>query len=175
MVVPPPELVLETSFVVDALIPTQLRHPECWSFLGSIANAESKVYFNHLLAPELWEAAYKITLKERHPKKRATEVRRDRRTLRRATARRDEIESAWREVLAALDWAGVELSEVQEWLPRMMAHGLTSFDAVHAATSTYTGVRPLVTLDYHFSFVPQRLLELYVPSNRVRPCRDRRG
>jgi hypothetical protein len=43
MIVPPPELVLETSFVVDALIPTQARHPECWSFLGSIADAESKV------------------------------------------------------------------------------------------------------------------------------------
>ena len=35
--------------------------------------------------------------------------------------------------------------------------------------------RPFVTLDYHFSFVPHRLLELYVPSKRLRPCRDRRG
>jgi predicted nucleic acid-binding protein len=90
MIVPPPELVLETSFVVDALIPSQARHPECRTFLGSIADAESRVFFNHLLMPELWEAAYKIALKERHPKKRAAEVRHDRRTLRRAKTRRQE-------------------------------------------------------------------------------------
>jgi len=32
MIVPPPELVLETSFVVDALIPSQARHAECRTF-----------------------------------------------------------------------------------------------------------------------------------------------
>jgi predicted nucleic acid-binding protein len=175
MVVPPLALVLETSFVVDALITSQTRHVECRMFLNSIAAAESRVVFNHLLTPELWEAAYKIALKERHPKKRAADVRHDRRTLRRAKARREEIENAWREVLTQLDWVAIELSEVHGWLPQMMAYGLTSFDAVHAATSAYTGVRRLVTLDYHFSFVPQRLLELYVPSNRLRPCRERRG
>jgi predicted nucleic acid-binding protein len=174
MIVPPPELVLETSFVVDALIPSQARHPECQTFLGSIMDAESRVFFNHLLAPELWEAPYKITLKERHPKKRAADVRHDRRTLRRAKARREEIENAWREVLTLLDWVAIELSDVHRWLPQMMAYGLTSFDAVHAATSRYSGVRPLVTLDYHFSFVPERRLELYVPSNRVQACRRRR-
>ena len=175
MLLPPPELVLETSFIVDALIPSQARHPECRTFLNSIAGAESRVFFNHLLAAELWEAAYRITLKERHPKRRAAEVRRDRRTLRRAKTRRAEIEKAWHEALTSLDWVAIELSEVERWLPQMMAYGLTSFDAVHAASSAYAGVPPLVTLDYHFSFVPERRLELYVPSNRVQACRRRRA
>jgi len=78
-------------------------------------------------------------------------------------------------VLSGLDWVAIELSEVQGWLPRMMAYGLTSFDAVHAASSAYAGVRALVTLDYHFSFVPERRLELYVPSNRAQVCRRRRA
>jgi predicted nucleic acid-binding protein len=93
----------------------------------------------------------------------------------RAKARRHEVADAWRDVLTGLEWVAVELSEVQGWLPQLMAYGLTSFDAVHAATSAYAGVRSLVTLDYHFSFVPERRLELYVPSNRVQACRTRRS
>src|SRR2546423_7214371 len=108
MLLPPRELVLDTSFVVDALIPSQAR-------------------------PELWEAAYKIALKELHPKKRAADVRRDRRTQ----TLREEVDAAWRQVLTALDWAAIDLAEVERWLPRMMAYGLTSFDAVHAATAAY--------------------------------------
>src|SRR5437879_6385926 len=84
MLVSPPEVVLDTSFVVDALIPTQTRHFECRAFLGYIVDAEATVIFNRLLEPELWEAAYKIALKELHPRRRAADVRQDRRTLRRA-------------------------------------------------------------------------------------------
>src|SRR5439155_9919712 len=130
MLVPPRELVLDTSFVVDALIPSQARHGECRTFLGYMAAAGSIVFFNRLLEAELWEAAYKIALKELHPKKRAAEVRHDRRTLRRAKTLREEVDEAWREVLTALDWADIDLSEVHAWVPHMMAYGLTSFDAV---------------------------------------------
>ena len=73
-----------------------------------------------------------------------------------------------------LGCSDIEVSEVQEWVPGMMGYGLNSFDAVHAATAVYTGVRPFVTLDYHFSLVSEVELELYVPSNRVKACRDRR-
>src|SRR5437588_9558201 len=167
MLLPPRELVLDTSFVVDALIPSQARHVECRMFLGYMAAAESTVFFNRLLEAELWEAAYKIALKELHPKRRAGDVRQDRRTLRRAKTLREEVDAAWRQVLTALDWAAIDLAEVERWLPRMMAYGLTSFDAVHAATAAaYVAVRPFVTLDYHFSFVPEGELELYVPTNR---------
>ena len=54
----PPELVLDTSFVVDALVATQPRHAVCRAFLDAIRDSGSVVYFNTLLVVELWEAAY---------------------------------------------------------------------------------------------------------------------
>jgi hypothetical protein len=62
----PPELVIDTSFVVDALITTQPRHDACRAFLDAIRDSGSVVYFNMLLVAELWEAAYAIKLRRRH-------------------------------------------------------------------------------------------------------------
>jgi predicted nucleic acid-binding protein len=175
MVVPPAQLVLDTSFVVEALITTQARHAECHAFLAYLMQAGSRVHFNRLLELELWEAAYRIALKELHSGQRARNVRHDPQALRRPTAFREEVETTWREVLTALDAVSVDLGEVVAWVPQMMACGVSSYDAVHAATAVYLGVRPLVTLDYHFSLVPEARLELLVPRNRVRACRDRRS
>lgn len=133
------------------------------------------MFFNRLLEAELWEAAYQIALRELHPGKRASDVRHDGRTRRRGKRLRSQVEEAWDTVLNALDWVDTELVEVGPWVGEMMGYGLSSYDAVHAATAAYVDVRPFVTLDYHFSCVPQRYLELYVPTNRVAPCRKRRG
>jgi predicted nucleic acid-binding protein len=171
---PPGELVLETSFVVEALIPTQARHAECRAFLAAIGDARSTAIFNRLLEPELSEASYKIALRELHPKKRLQDVRQDGRARRRANALRGEVQREWDVVLSALDSVLVDLAEVRASVPEMMGHGLTAYDAIHAATATYADVRALVTLDYHFALVPARELQLWVPSSRLRPCRERR-
>jgi len=139
--IPPAELVLDTSFVVDALIPSQARHGECQAFLATMAVARTTVVFNRFLEPELWEAAYKIALKELHPGRHTKDLRQDLRTLRRAKTLQAEVEGAWRAVLTALDWVSVELSEVEAWVPEMMGYGLASYDAIHAATAMYTDVR----------------------------------
>jgi predicted nucleic acid-binding protein len=173
--VPPDQLVLETSFVVDALIPSQARHAECEGFLENIGRARSKVFVNRFLELELWEATYKIALRERHPKRRPRDARSSRVVLRRAKALCEEVDRTWRDVLSALDRVVVDLAEVQERVPSLMRHGLTSYDAVHAATAEYVDVRPFVTLDYHFAAVPVNDLQLWVSASRVRPCRERRS
>ena len=146
--VPPDQLVLETSFVVDALIPSQARHAECEGFLENIGRARSKVFVNRFLELELWEAAYRIALREHHPRKRPRDARSSRAVLRRANALRDEVDTAWHDVLSMLDWVvAVNLAEVQERVPSLMRHGLTSYDAVHAATAECADVRAFVTLD----------------------------
>jgi predicted nucleic acid-binding protein len=175
MLLPPDELVLETSFVVDALISSQPRHAECRAFLEAIALAGSRVIFNRFIETELWEVAYQIALKELHPKVSHRKVRLDRRTLKRARTLRNEVETAWEEALTTLDWLVVELDEVVDHVPALMGYGLTSYDAVHAATAVYADVRPFVTLDFHFASVPPSSLELWVSSGRVGPCRKRRG
>jgi predicted nucleic acid-binding protein len=175
MLVPPAELVLDTPFVVDALLRSQPRHEVCRAYLTAIAGAHSTVIFNRLLEPELWEAAYRIAIRERYPGRRASDVRHDGRTRQRAKTLQRRLEAAWNELLTALDWLAIEVGEVREWVPQLMARGLASYDAVHAATALYTDVRPFVTLDYHFSFISEHQLELYVPASRVRACRERRA
>ena len=172
---PPTELVLDTSFVLDALLPSQPRHPACQAFLAGVAEAGSTVFFNHLLENELWEAAYRVAFRELHPGKRATDVRHDGRARRRAKRLRADVETAWRSVLDALDWVAIDVSEVADAVPDVMAWGLPSYDAVHVATALYVGVRPLVTLDYHFRLVPRGALDLYVPNYRVRGMRNARA
>jgi predicted nucleic acid-binding protein len=170
----PPELVLDTTFVVDALAITQPRHDACRAFLDAIRDSGSVVYFNTLLVVELWEAAYAIKLRRRHGGQ-WRRHRHDRRSLRPAKALRDTLHDAWRTALQTLSVVAVDFGEVVDGTPEFMGYGLSSSDAVHAATAAYVDVRSFVTLDYHFSLVPARQLELYVPQSRVGACRKRRG
>jgi predicted nucleic acid-binding protein len=174
MLVPPAEVVLDTSFVVHALVRSQSSHEECKSFLQNMALSGTTIFFNRFLEAELWETAYQITLQELHPGKKRKDVRRDGRTLRRGKALRGQVEVAWEEALSTLDSVRIELWEVEGWIPEMMTYGLSSYDAIHAATAAFTDVSAFVTMDYDFASVPQRKLQLWVPSHRVRPCRDRR-
>lgn len=174
MLLAPSELVLETSFVVEALVTTQPRHQACRMFLSAIADTGGTVYFSNLLIAELWEAAYAIALRELHGG-RWRSHRHDGRSLRPATRLRARMEEAWNTALEALNAVVIEVGEVQSGVPQFMARGLNSFDAVHAATAAYVDVRPFVTLDYHFSLVPEDELVLYVSQHRVRACRQRRA
>lgn len=49
----PPELVIDTSFVVDALVTKQPRHDACRAFLDTIRDSGSLVYFNTPPSPVL--------------------------------------------------------------------------------------------------------------------------
>jgi predicted nucleic acid-binding protein len=170
----PPELVIDTSFVVDALATRQPRHDACRAFLDTIRDSGSVVYFNTLLVVELWEAAYAIKLRRRHGRQ-WRRHRHDRRSLRPAKAFRGTLHDAWRTALQTLSVVAVDVGEVVEGVPEFMSYGLGSTDALHAATAAHVDVLPFVTLDYHFSLVPQSRLELFVPQNRVSVCRKRRG
>lgn len=172
--VPPTEIVLDSSFVAEALITTQPRHAVCAGFLEDIAAAETTVFFNRLLEAELWDFCYVIAVAEVYGRRRARAALRDGRIRRRGTTLRNRVVDAWEALLNALDWLVVDLSEVWPWVPQMMRYGLRSNDAVHAATAAYVDVKAIATLDYDFSAVPARHLELYVPAHRVRACRERR-
>lgn len=174
LVVPPPEIVLETSFVAEALLPSQRRHIACRDFLANVAVA-STAYVSELLETELWETAYAIACRELQPRKKRQVARLDGRTRRRAKRLQQEMQEAWHAARDAMTWAAVGVGEVGEWVPKMMTYGLASNDAVHAATAAYADVKPMATTDFHFSRVPAALLTLYVPAERVRPCRDERG
>ena len=64
----PERVVVDTSFVLEALLVSQPLHAPCQKFLIELASAGSALFFSRLLDVELAEAAFQLALKERHPK-----------------------------------------------------------------------------------------------------------
>ncbi len=168
----PTEVLLDTSFVVDALIDSQPSHEICANFLLQLVEAETVLYFSRLLDLELAEAAFRIALRERYSSYKT--AREDGRARRRAGRLMEEARAAWGEALSAFGYLRVEIHEVADQAPALMtAHGLGSYDAVHAATADHLGLDAIVTLDSGFARLPSRFM-LYTTSARLRPFRERR-
>jgi predicted nucleic acid-binding protein len=173
---PPAEVVLDTSFVVEALLPSQPRHEECGGFLARLVSDGVVVFFNRLLELEMIEAVYRLTLIERFGKKDWRRRRFDGRARRRASRLAREMLGSWNAVLRAADHGVVELEQVVDEVPGLMARfGLSSYDAVHVATAGRLRVRSLVTLDTGFAAVPASELELFVAARQVARCRSLRA
>lgn len=171
----PAHVVLDTSFIVDALISSQPLHAQCRTFLVALAGAESAIVFNRLLEIELAEAAFQLALKERF-QRHWRRHRRDGRVRRRATRLMADVLWAWDEIKAVMPSRCIELEEVMSEVPRLMGrYGLASYDAVHAASALRAGVAEFVTLDVGFAAVPATFLTLYANEARVARCRELRG
>ncbi|MBI2238778.1 MAG: PIN domain-containing protein [Actinobacteria bacterium] len=124
---------------------------------------------------ELFESAFGIALKEVYGRQ-WKERRQDGRVRRRARRVLSDVMMGWEGVRSALDWIRIELDEVAERIPSIMTdYGLSSYDAVHAATAFYVGTADFVTRDSKFALIPARLLNLYVDSRHLRPCRELRA
>lgn len=162
----PPVVVLDTSFVIDALIPTQPLHRVCADYLKRLQSAQTAVAFNRLLELEVPEAAYKIALKERFGRN-FLRMRGDGRALRRAGRLADELERSWRDVLDTFRWAVVEVADVVDEVPGLMRRGLGSYDSAHAATAIVAGIEHLVTLDTGFGRADQADLTVLTDSSRL--------
>ncbi len=172
----PHEVVLDTSFVVESLLTNQPRHDECSGFLSRLVEQGIVVFFNRLLQLELLETTYKLVLIERFGKTDWRSRRFDGRARRRASRLAQEMLDAWSSALSALNYGIVELDEVVDEIPGLMARfGLSSYDAAHAATAGRLRVRSLVTLDSGFAAIPSSELELYVGARQVARCRSLRA
>ena len=170
----PDEVTLDTSFVLNALLTAEPHHAAAGSFIEQLADAEALLVFNRLLEIELREVAFRTPLIERYPgdwKRR----RHDGRSLRRASRLIQQTMEAWHQLLGAFDYLLVELEEVHGRIDEFMDRfGLGSYDAVHAATAQYSGVRTMITTDAGFAAVPASRLTIYTNASRVGPCRRMR-
>ncbi len=172
---PPAALLLDTTIVVEALLPSQPYHAACVAFFKRIGASESTLIFNRLLETELCDVLFNIALKEQHGKRWKT-ARYDGRARRRAGRLLDAGLAAWGELLDTVSWSRVELSEVSEAAPRLMrAHGLRSYDAVHAASLVLAGIGDIATLDHGFTTMPQNRVSIHTTSTRVPTMRRWRG
>ena len=165
---------LDTSFVVDAMLTGQSRHADAYRYLLMLAIADTHIYFNRLLELELAEAAYKIAIKEQFGNKRARDMRTDGRALRRASRLAGRLSAAWDGVLSNFTWGIVELHEVAAEAPLFMERGLASYDAVHAASAISLGVEHLVTTDSGFGMVKETDLTIVTHSSLLGATRRHR-
>ena len=172
--VPCPErVVLDTSFVVEALLPSEPLHQSCQRYLVRLADADTGIFYSRHLELELTETLFQLALKERHPKD-WKRFRHDGRARARA-ARLMEGLTAWREVTAAVASRCGEVEAIAVLVPDLMSrYGLASYDAAHAATATATGVRRIVATDAGYARLPEAELSIYTGSTRVSLCRRMR-
>ena len=163
---------MDTSFVVEALIPAQPMHAVCAAYLERITETEATVYFNRLLEAELLEAVFKADLRRRHGANKWQKMRHDGRARRPAARLMRDIIVAWNSALHALNSIVIELHEAVPTIPDLMSdYGLGSNDAVHTATALRAGVTALVTLDAGFGAVPEAMLQIYTDKSRLGACR----
>ncbi|WP_260233404.1 type II toxin-antitoxin system VapC family toxin [Curtobacterium sp. PhB130] len=169
-------MVLDTSFVVRALVETEVGHDEAGAFLKRLTSSRSFVLYSALLEIELAEAAFKIAIKERHGNRAWPMKRSDGRVRRRAARVADELIHRWRTAVGPSPSTSINLASVTDPAFQLMRrYGLGSYDAVHAATVAYTGATALVTNDVGFAAVPAGELRLLVDESRLDAARRRRA
>jgi predicted nucleic acid-binding protein len=171
----PGELLLDTSFVVEALITTQPLHTSAVEFLVEIAEAGVRVRYSALLELELAEASFQLALKERH-KRDWKRFRYDGRARPRGARLMEGTAAAWAEVLKYVNHQRVGIDEVVGDVSRLMAdHGMASYDAVHAATALRSASPAIVTTDVGFAALPSPAAVIFTDSSRLARCRELRA
>jgi predicted nucleic acid-binding protein len=168
-------VLLDTSVVVEALLPNQPDHDACATVMRRLAEARSRVLFSRLLEIELWEVAFNIALRERHPRKDLRQVRYDNRIRPRAARLLRQAERAWESLRDTLASSCVEIHHAAPGAPKLMRdYGLQSYDAVHASTLIATGLSDLITRDTGFAALPSTVATLHTTQNRLTRTRARR-
>lgn len=172
----PDAVVLDTSFVVRALVDSECGHDEAQAFMERLTRSRSFMLHSALLEIELAEAAFKIAIKERHGNRDWPAKRSDGRVRRRAARAAEELIHRWRTAVGQSPSTSISLSSVTDSAFELMRrYGLGSYDAVHAATVAYTGAAALVTNDLGFAAVPADELRLLVDESRLDAARRRRA
>lgn len=171
----PDLLLLDTSVLVDALVPTAPSHESCAALFRCLVGSRTTVVYNELLRTELCEALFRLALKERWGGRGWRQQRYDGRARRRASRLLDQGLASFEEVLNAVDSASVGYAVVQGRVPSLMKqYGLASYDAVHVATAVLYGIEDVATLDGDFAAVPEREFTVHTTRSRLSSMRKRR-
>jgi predicted nucleic acid-binding protein len=171
----PETIALDTSFVVEALLPTEPLHSVCDAFLTRIVDSGVIVVTSDLLAAELAEATFANAMKERWAGKWRAH-RTDGRSRPRAARRMNDTISRYETLLLSIDHFPVPLGDITTAATKFMAdYGIASYDAIHAASAIGAGAQAIVTLDTGFALLPATELSVYTDRSRLASCRKKRG
>jgi predicted nucleic acid-binding protein len=170
----PNPIALDTSFVVEALLTTQPLHGVCSALFNRIGESDATVVTSDLLALELAESAFAITLKERWGG-RWRGHRTDGRSRRPATQRLNHTATRYEELLSSVTHLPIPVRRVTAEARVLMSdYGLASYDAAHAAGAIAAGAKAIVTLDTGFALLPATELSVYTDRSRLASCRKKR-
>jgi predicted nucleic acid-binding protein len=171
----PDPIALDTSFVVEALLPTEPLHGVCDAFLKRIFDSGVSVVTSDLLRVELAEATFANAMKERWAGKwRARRT--DGRSRPRAARLMNDTISRYQALLAPVDHIPVPLDDVTTAAATFMSdYGIASYDAAHAASAIAAGAETMVTTDTGFALMPASLLTVYTDRSRLASCRKKRA
>jgi predicted nucleic acid-binding protein len=142
------------------LLTTQPLHPGCSAFLKRIFDSGVAVVTSDLLAVELAESAFAITLKERWGG-RWRGHRTDGRSRRPATQRLNHTVMHYEALLSPVNHLPIPVRRVTaDAMVLMTDFGIASYDAVHAASAIASGAEAIVTLDTGFALLPSAQLAI---------------
>ena len=171
----PPNILIDTSVVVGAILPNEAHHVACAQLLTRLAGSASVLVRTPLLEPELCEALYRIALAERWGKQKARSMRNDGRARQRANRLLEQGLSAWRGILGSLKHAVITFDDDLDRLQGLIGLGVGSYDACHIGAGIASGVVDIATVDHGFALVPEETVRLHVPSELTGSMRRRRG
>lgn len=173
--VPPEAILLDTTVVVEALLPVEKNHAACVAFFRRAVEAECTLVFNRLLETELCDVLFNLAGQEQHGNKWRT-ARYDGRVRRRASRLLKDGLRAWEELLESAPWLRIELSQASSLAPDLMGkYGLRSYDAIHAASLVIAEVADVATLDHGFTMLPEAEATIHTTQPRVPTMRKWRG
>lgn len=175
----PAQVTLDTSFAASALISGEDGHDASRTYLARLIAEGSVIYFSRLLELELREVAFKTPLVETY-RGRWRRHRHDGRSMPRARKLLQQTMDSWAEILDAADHLAIEVDEIADRVDDLMCRdGLSSYDAVHAATALYTATAgspaAIVTRDLDYALAPEAELTVYTNEGRVRRSRSTRS
>jgi predicted nucleic acid-binding protein len=171
----PATVLLDTNVAAEALLPNEPEHAACAALMRRLADTGTTVVFSRLLEVELWEVAFNLALRERHPRKNLRHIRYDNRIRPRAARLLHGAETAWESLRDTLDWSCVEMHHVTSIAPELMReYGLQSYDAIHASTLIVAGLTDLITRDAGFAVLPPSIATLHTTNARLARARARR-
>jgi predicted nucleic acid-binding protein len=175
--VPPDAIVLDTSAVVELLLPSQRAHQHWRAFFRACVEHRTSLVFNRLVETELYDAIFNIALRERWGKGAAHGPKRyDGRIRARASRLLDIYRQEWDDLLDTGSTATIEVGDVADQVPELMRLcGMRSHDAVHAATAILAEVPFIATTDSGFAMLPESTLQIVTDPHRVGPMRRRRA
>ncbi len=173
----PDAVALDTSAIVEFLLPSQRAHEHWRGFFRECADHGTLFVFNRLVETELYDALFNIALQERWGRHAAHGPKRyDGRVRARAARLLGIYRQEWEELLDTSNTAAVEIGEVLGQVPELMGRcGMRSHDAVHAATAILTETPLIATTDTGFATLPESTLQIVTDPHRIPQMRRRRA